>query len=112
MKADTTSSKNSAWMLFVCAALTLCSSLSSAQLVNGRLVTSVYTWKQYDSVNVSKSFARGFQSVLLDVTQGDFSLHGNFQGAVMLQKKLDELPDYRLYSGYAQWKNRLKPAGK
>ncbi len=105
MKADTLLSKNLAQMIFLCVAFTLCSSSMTGQIVNGRLITSVYTWKQYDTVNVSKSFARGFQSVLLDVAQGDFSLHGHFQGAVMLQKKLDELPDYRLYYGYAQWKN-------
>jgi hypothetical protein len=103
MKADTTLLRSVARMTLVCAALT--SSVAYGQLVNGRLITSMYAWKQYDTVGVSKKFARGFQSVLLDVSQGDFSLHGHFQGAVMLQKKLDELPDYRLYSGYAQWKN-------
>lgn len=105
MKADTTPSNHGAWMLLFCAVTMLISSVALGQRVNGRLITSVYTWKQYDTVGVSKKFARGFQSVLLDVTQGDFSLHGNFQGAAMLQHKLDELPDYRLYYGYAQWKN-------
>lgn len=81
------------------------SSVAAGQLVNARFITSVYGWKQYDTVGTSKKFWRGYQSVLLDVAQGDFSLHGNFQGAVMLQKKLDEVPDYRLYYGYAQWKN-------
>ncbi len=105
MKADTTSSNHGAWKLLFCAATMLISSVAPGQRVNGRLITSVYAWKQYDTVGVSKKFARGFQSVLLDVTEGDFSLHGNFQGAAMLQHKLDELPDYRLYYGYAQWKN-------
>jgi hypothetical protein len=99
--------------IFVKASLALCLVLlllagaytASAQLVNARLITSVYGWKQFDTVGTSKQFWRGYQSVLLDVAQDDFSLHGHFQGAVMLQKKLDELPDYRLYYGYAQWKN-------
>lgn len=105
MKADTSATNHVALILLFCAVTILISSVAHGQLVNGRLITSVYTWKQYDTVDVSKKFARGFQSVLLDVTQGDFSLHGNFQGAVMLQHKLDELPDYRLYYGYAQWRN-------
>ena len=105
MNPDTTCSNHRAWISLLCSVAMLTSSMALGQIVNGRLITSVYTWKQYDTVDVSKKFARGFQSVLLDVTQGDFSLHGNFQGAVMLQHKLDELPDYRLYSGYAQWKN-------
>ncbi|MBM2841583.1 MAG: hypothetical protein HW412_2111, partial [Bacteroidetes bacterium] len=81
------------------------SSVAAAQLMNARFVSSVYGWKQYDTVGTAKKFWRGYQSVLLDVAQDNFSLHGHFQGAVMLQKKLDELPDYRLYYGYAQWKN-------
>jgi len=105
MKADTTLSRSVARMTIICAICVLTSSTAFGQLVNGRLITSMYAWKQYDTVGVSKKFTRGFQSVLLDVTQGDFSLHGHFQGAVMLQKKLDELPDYRLYYGYAQWKD-------
>jgi hypothetical protein len=104
--------------IFVKASLALCLaalllaavSTAPAQLVNARLITSVYGWKQFDTVGTSKQFWRGYQSVLLDVAQGDFSLHGHFQGAVMLQKKLDELPDYRLYYGYAQWKNILQVA--
>lgn len=81
------------------------SSVAMGQLVNLRLMSSAYGWKQYDTVGTSKKFWRGFQSVMLDVGQGDFSLHGHIQGAVMLKKKLDELPDYRLFYGYAQWKD-------
>lgn len=80
------------------------------QVVNARVISSIYGWKQYDTVGVSKKFWRGFGSVLLDAAQGDFSVHGNFQGAVMLQKKLDEVPDYRLYYGYLQWKNIVNVA--
>jgi hypothetical protein len=90
--------------------LLLSSSAAVGQLVNLRLMSSAYGWKQYDTVGTSKKLWRGFQSVMLDVGQGDFSLHGHFQGAVMLQKHLDELPDYRLFYGYAQWKNIAKVA--
>ncbi|MFN0158401.1 MAG: hypothetical protein ACKVRP_10065 [Bacteroidota bacterium] len=105
MSAKTAFSKNHTRLLTIVALYACSASLAFGQLVNGRFITSVYTWKQYDTVDVSKTYARGFQSVLLDVAQNDFSLHGHFQGAVMLQSKLDELPDYRLYYGYAQWKN-------
>ncbi len=105
MNADTAFSKSFKHILLLLALSFGCSSLSIGQLVNGRFITSVYSWKQYETVDVSKTFTRGFQSVLLDVAQNDFSLHGHFQGAVMLQSKLDELPDYRLYYGYAQWRN-------
>src|SRR6266705_1136016 len=87
------------------AATLMTSPVAIGQLVNARFITSVYTWKQFDTVGVSKKLARGLQSVPPDVAQGEFSIHGHFQGAVMLQHRLDELPDYRLYYGYAQWKN-------
>jgi hypothetical protein len=105
MKPDTTFPKIAVQMFFIGVVFMGVSSTTLAQLVNGRLITSMYAWKQFDTVGVSRNLARGFQSALFDVTQGDFSLHAHFQGAVMLQKKLDELPDYRLYYGYAQWKN-------
>jgi hypothetical protein len=81
-----------------------------AQLINGRLIGSVYTFEKYDTVNVSKKFLRGFQSALLDATFSDFSIHTHFQVAGMLQKKLDEFPDYRFYYLYGQWKNILNTA--
>jgi hypothetical protein len=105
MTADRKISTKASLAFYILTITLLSSSVALGQLVDARFVTSVYGWKQYDTVGTSNKFWRGYQSVLLDVAQGDFSLHGNFQGAVMLQKKLDELPDYRLYYGYAQWKN-------
>jgi len=81
-----------------------------SQVINGRLIGSVYTFEKFDTVNVSKKFVRGFQSVLLDVTQSDVSIHTHFQVAGMLQKKLDEKPDYRFYYLYGQWKNIFSTA--
>lgn len=79
--------------------------VSSSQVINGRLIGSVYTFEKFDTVNVSKKFIRGFQSALLDATFSDFSIHTHFQVAGMLQKHLDEVPDYRFYYLYGQLKN-------
>ena len=79
--------------------------LAPAQLINGRFITSVNTWEKFDTVGVSKKYVRGFQSAIFDIAQGDFSFHTHFQGAATLQRKLDELPDYRLYYAYARWRN-------
>jgi hypothetical protein len=76
-----------------------------SQLVNGRLISSVYAWEKFDTVNTSTMFGRGFQSVLLDITQSDFSFHTHLQGAINLQKTLDETPDFRAWYLYARWKN-------
>ena len=86
----------------VLSSLVLFAGLNSAdaQLVNGRLVSSLYTWEQFDTVGVSKSYARGMQSFLLDVGQGSISLHTHLQVAGTLRKTLDEEPDFRSYYLY------------
>lgn len=81
------------------------SSPATGQLLNGRLIGSVYTFEKFDTVNVSRKYARGFQSALFDLTCSDFSVHTHFQIAGMLQRKLDEVPDYRFYYVYAQYRN-------
>ncbi len=75
-----------------------------SQLVNGRLVSSIDTWERFDTAGVSKMFGRGFQSVMLDVVQSSFSLHTHLQGAVNLQKNLEETPDFRAWYLYGMWK--------
>ena len=75
-----------------------------AQLVNGRLISSIYTWEKFDTVDVSETFGRGFQSVLLDITQSKFSFHTHLQGAINLQKNLDETPDFRAWYLYGRWR--------
>lgn len=76
-----------------------------SQLVNGRLISSVTSWERFDTVNVSNTLTRGFQSLFLDVAQSDFSIHTHLQGAVALQEKLDETPDFRAFYLYAKWRN-------
>ena len=83
----------------------LVSSPAPAQLINGRLISSVYTWEKYDTVGSSRKVTRGYLSGILDVGQGNFSLHTHFQAASELKKQLDELPDYRLYYLYVQQKD-------
>jgi hypothetical protein len=81
------------------------SSLASAQLVNGRFISSVYTWEKFDTVDVSKTFVRGFQSILLDIAQDDFSLHTHIQGGGTFQKDIDQKTQLRAFYLYGQWKN-------
>jgi hypothetical protein len=81
-----------------------CSS-SFSQMVSGRIVSSVYSWKQFDSVDVSNRYARGFLSTIIDVSEGDFSLHTNLQGAATAREKVIEDKEVRTYSLYASWKN-------
>jgi len=92
-------------LLCLSLALIVVSSLSSAQLVNGRFITSVYAWEQFDTIGVSKKLVRGFQSALFDIAGSSFSLHTHVQGASLLQSTLDEVPDYRVFYLYGRLKN-------
>lgn len=83
----------------------LVSSTAPAQLVNGRVISSVYSWEQFDTVAQSHKTTRGYISGILDVGQDNFSLHTHFQAASALQSQLSESPDYRLYYLYLQQKN-------
>lgn len=80
----------------------LLSSTSSAQLLNARFISSVYVWEKYDTVSASETFGRGFQSVLVDLSQGNFSLSTHLQGAINLQSTLDETPDLRAWYLYGR----------
>jgi hypothetical protein len=75
------------------------------QRVTGRMIGSVYSWEQFDTVDVSKKITRGVQSLFLDITQSHFSLHTHLQVASALQRKLDEEPDFRTFYLYARMKN-------
>lgn len=92
-------------LLFAVTILAAHSTVSSQVIINGRLIGSVYTFEKFDTVGVSKKFARGYQSAIFDAALSDFSIHTHFQVAGMLQKKLDERPDYRFYYLYGKWKN-------
>lgn len=89
-------------LLSVAVVLAALPSLTLAQLVSGRLISSVYAWEKFDTVDVSERFGRGFQSVLLDVSHSGFSLHTHLQGALNLQKNLDETPDFRAWYLYGK----------
>ena len=75
---------------------------ASAQLVTGRLSTSLYSWEKFDTVNTSKVYVRGFQTVQLTAAQGDVSLQTYFTGAIATP---DQAALVRLYNLYLRWAN-------
>jgi hypothetical protein len=74
---------------------------AQAQLVNGRFVTSLYTWQKFDTVNSSKTYLRGFQNVQLAVTEGDVSLNTFLQGAMNTDGSVGLIRAYNLYLRWA-----------
>ncbi len=75
------------------------------QVVTGRFITSLYTWEQFDSVNSSKTLARGFESILFDIGHGDVSVRTHFQAASTLQDGLGKEKNFRLFNLYGQLRN-------
>jgi hypothetical protein len=76
--------------------------LAQAQLVNGRFLTSVYAWRQFDTVGSSTNFVRAFQTVQLSIAQGEFSLQTYLQGAAGGTNGAGQV---RFYNLYFTWSN-------
>ncbi|HMK38547.1 MAG TPA: hypothetical protein VK569_04345, partial [Bacteroidota bacterium] len=76
-----------------------------AQLVNGRLTTSFYTFERFDTVGTSNTYLRAYQSVQLSVVQQDFSLNTYFQGAVNGTNEFGDNGVVRFYNLYLRWAN-------
>jgi hypothetical protein len=76
-----------------------------AQLVNGRFVTSFYTWKKFDTVGVSNTYLRAFQTIQLSIAQGDVSLHTYLQGATNATNSFGDIGRFRFYNLFLKWAN-------
>lgn len=79
--------------------------ITSAQLVTGRFISSLYGWEKFDTVGVSHVYLRGFQSVLFDVAKNDISFHTHLEGAGTLDSSFVKSTNLRVYNLYVQWKN-------
>jgi hypothetical protein len=79
--------------------------VTHAQLVNGRFVTSFYTFERFDTVGTSATYLRAFQTVQLSVAQGDVSLHTYLQGAVNGTSAFGDNGRVRFYNLYLRWAN-------
>jgi hypothetical protein len=79
--------------------------VANAQLVNGRFVTSFYTFQRFDTVGTSATYLRAYQSVQLTAAQGDFSLQTFLQGAVNGTSDFGDNGRVRVYNLFLRWAN-------
>ncbi len=86
------------------AAALLVPSPLSAQQLTGRFITSFDTWEKFDTIGVSHKVFRGFQSAILDIGQGNISIHTNMQAATTSSDVVDG-SDYRLFNLYVKVKD-------
>ena len=94
-----------AFVLALLAALLLVALPATAQLVNGRFITSAYSFEKFDTVGVSERYLRVMEAALIDVTEGDFGLYMYLQAAGTGYGSTFGSTDFRTPHLYAQWKN-------
>jgi hypothetical protein len=74
------------------------------QVVNGRFNSSVYSWERFDTVGVSKTLLRGFQTLQLNVAHGDLSLQTYAVGSMDFASFGDH-GTIRFFNAFVRWKN-------
>lgn len=76
-----------------------------SQSINGRFSTSFYAWEKFDTVNVSQTILRAYQTAQLDVAQNDISLHSYFIGAGSSAKNFGDDGSVRINNLFLKYKN-------
>ena len=74
--------------------------LITAQNINGRFSSSVYSFERFDTQNESETYLRTFQSLILNANQGKFSLRTRLNLEADIGTKLDNDPRLRFYNLY------------
>lgn len=87
--------------LFIPVLLTIIPLLNlSAQNVNGRVSSSVYAFERASSLTESDMFLRGYQSLALNVNEGNYSLRTRLNFETNYGDELFSDPRFRLYNFY------------
>jgi hypothetical protein len=86
--------------------ISLCD-LTSAQNINGRFSSSIYSFERFESVDISNTYLRSYQTINLNVNKEIFSLRSYFTFESDLFKKLDNEPRLRFYNLYFEARNLL-----
>ncbi len=87
--------------------LVVVSGILSAQNINGRFSSSLYSFERFDSADVSKNHLRAYQMLNLNLNYGDVSIRSylNFENDFAQEIKDD--PRLRFYNLYLEARNIL-----
>ena len=89
------------WMLF--ALLPVAGApFAGAQFLTGRFATSVYAWKQFDTIGAAANYFRAFQTVQLSYAQGDMAIRTSLQAGA---GGTSDIGKVRAVNLYANWSN-------
>ncbi len=73
-----------------------------AQNINGRFSSSAYTFERYDINQNSDLYVRTFQSLLLNINEGQFSVKTRMNFEADIANTLDNDPRLRFYNLYVE----------
>lgn len=73
---------------------------TNAQIINGRLSTSIYSFEKFDTIGVSNSYYRAFQTFQFDITKEKVSFNTLIQGNANLYGDVKEVSNLRIYNIY------------
>lgn len=92
------------FILLLCLGAT---AFSSAQNINGRFSSSLYTFERYDSLNSSENYLRAYEMLNLNLNYDKVSVRSymNFETDVMT--KMDTDPRLRFYNLYLEARDLL-----
>lgn len=79
--------------------------IASAQNINGRFSSSAYTFERFDVNQNSELYVRTFQSLLLNINEGQFSLKTRTNLEADVAIKMDNEPRLRFYNLYLEGRN-------
>lgn len=77
----------------------------SAQNINGRFSSSIYTFERFDTANASNTYIRSYQLLSLNVSKDKFTLRSYFNLENELSKKQESDPRLRFYNLYLEGRN-------
>lgn len=71
-----------------------------AQNLNGAISSSVYAFERAESFTDSEMFLRGYETLILNINQGNYSLRTRLNFETNFSKQLDSDPRLRFYNLY------------
>lgn len=74
----------------------------SAQNINGRISSALYTFERFDSQNSSEKYIRAFENIALNFNLGKFSLVTRTNLETNIGNSLDNDPRLRFYNLYVE----------
>ncbi|MFZ0455255.1 MAG: hypothetical protein WAM24_16045, partial [Ignavibacteriaceae bacterium] len=95
-------------LVFLCGIIILFSISLSAQSINGRFSSSLYSFQRYDTINVSNTYAQTFQMLNLNINKGNYSLRTYMNFESVLSKDIKNDPTLRFYNFYFEARKILE----